>query len=370
MDLSCWPPSAQHDAGAVRRRPATPARAAWRWVALGEETGAQQYRAATTLFGDAHHSMGNLDEAHRAYDELLALETDPVRRSAVYRKKAVAKTVEGELDEAYGYFVTLVRELGFDFNTLPTADEGGHGAVGAETLGEFGLAELLEQLPRNDELVGGVASTHKKLVLRHDRLRVRPESFQAVQSYTIIHCFDRGAPPSALPMITAWAYCAASIRDYSPLAPKWRAGCRLAERHSPPAIAERARTLYAILAMHYERSCDEQLLELRACADRCAAHGDLEYAGTARSEHDAILMLTHGATPQVSERIASTRAWATELHVLPSLRAATRMEAHPPRCVAEIPSWARAFRSSPPACTAAPTTRRSPKRATWRSARC
>ena len=291
---------------------------------LGEQ-GSASYRAATTLYGDAQYSLGNMNAAHEAYDELLTLEADPVRRSAVYRKKAVAKTVEGELEEAYGYFVVLVRELGFDFNTLPTAEEAaGMVRWARDTLGEFGLAEL-EQLPRNDESLSEVL-IDACLYFGSIAYAFRPESFQAVQSYTLIHCFDWGVPPSAPPMITAWAYCAASVRDYPLALEVARAGCRLAERHSPPAIAERARTLYAIMAMHYEKSSDEHLLELRACAERCAAHGDLEYAGYARSDHDMLLVLSHGATARIGERIASTRAWASELHVLPTLRTAQRLE--------------------------------------------
>lgn len=295
-------------------------------TARGEGEGAQ-YRAATMLYGDAQYSLGNLEAAHGAYDELLAIEADPVRRSAVYRKKAVAKTVEGELAEAYGYFVALVRELGFDFNTLPTADEAaGMVQWARDTLGEFGLAEL-EQLPRNDESLSAVL-IDACLYFGTIAYAFRPESFQAVQSYTLIHCFDWGIPPSAPPMITAWAYCAASVRDYPLALEVAHAGCRLAEKHSPPAVAERARTLYAMLAMHYEKSCDEQLLELRAAADRSAAHGDLEYAGYARAEHDLILVLSQGATARVAERLAASRAWAGELHVLPSARLAQRLEAH------------------------------------------
>lgn len=326
VDLSLLAAQRAHGAGAFEAT-AGYARACREVLTTLERQASEEYRSATSLYGDAQYSLGSFAQAHRAYDELLSIETDPVRRSAVYRQKAVAKTVEGELDEAYGYFVLLVRELGFDFNTMPTADEAaGMVEWARETLVEFGLAEL-EGLPRNDESLSGVL-IDACLYFGTIAYAFRPESFKAVQSYTLIHCFDWGVPPSAPPMITAWAHCAASVRDYALALEVGRSGCRLAERYSPPAVAERARTLYAILAMHYASTSDEQLMELRACADRCAAHGDLEYAGHARAEHDAILVLSQGASVVVSERIASSRAWATDLHVVAGMHGAARMEAH------------------------------------------
>jgi predicted ATPase/serine phosphatase RsbU (regulator of sigma subunit) len=284
------------------------------------ERGGDAYRKANMLYGEAQYSRGRYREAHQAYDELLQDEHDPVERSAIYRQKAVAKTVEGLLEEAFAYFGVLARELGFDFNTMPSAEEAaGMVAWARESLVEFGCEEL-ERLPPCEETYSSVL-IDACLYFGSIAYLARPASFKALQSYTLIHCFDWGVSASAPPMITAWAVSAASARDYPLALSVARAGCRLAQQYSPPRVAARARTLFALFAAHYELSAEDCLEELRSCAEICALHGDLEYAGHARSEHDGLLALTQGGSGFVSARVAHTHKWADDFQVVPCMRA-------------------------------------------------
>jgi serine phosphatase RsbU (regulator of sigma subunit)/tRNA A-37 threonylcarbamoyl transferase component Bud32/tetratricopeptide (TPR) repeat protein len=280
----------------------------------------EAYRQATSIYGDAQYSSGHYPEAHAAYDELLNSEQDPIRRSATHRQKAVAKTVEGRLEEAFGYFGVLARELGFDFNTTPTNEEAtGMVEWARETLVEFGLSEL-DSLPPCEETSSSVL-IDACLYFGTVAYLSRPASFKALQSYTVIHCFDWGVAASAPPMITAWAYSAASARDYPLALAVAERGCRLADKYSPPAIRSRAHTLFALFAVHYERPITDCLEALRTCADTCASHGDLEYAGYARVEHDALLLLTQAGSVGVHDRLARSTAWARDFNVVPALRA-------------------------------------------------